>query len=231
MLSNEDAEVAKKALDIAERFGNFFSKVAGVPIEQAMGILGDKLKFMRYERQIRLMQRVESLRHETGIQIPSTPTPLNLIVPILIEGSLEENDELQELYAHLLVNSANNNYQGEIRRLHVEILKQLNHLEVKILQKLYETNPVPYETNPGSEEDHSVCAALLPSQALTREECAKNNIKEIPQPSGDTGIAVYNLLRVKCIDLVPTWEFYKPTWVQISPIGKSLIEACTLHAV
>jgi hypothetical protein len=78
-MSNEDPisetakafqEVAKttgKAIDAGEKFGGFISSYIAGSIEQGMGIFEDKLKYMRWERQVRLMQRAEQLLKKIGL--------------------------------------------------------------------------------------------------------------------------------------------------------------------
>ena len=118
-MSNEDPisetakavqEVAKttgKAIDAGEKFGGFISRYIAGSIEQGTGIFEDKLKYMRWERQVRLMQRAEQLLKETGLSQPTRAIPLKLAIPLLEAASLEDDDYLQDLWARLLVNAAN----------------------------------------------------------------------------------------------------------------------------
>ena len=50
----EVAKTTGKAIDAAQNFGGFFSKYVSGSVEQGMGIFEDKLKYMRWERQVRL---------------------------------------------------------------------------------------------------------------------------------------------------------------------------------
>ena len=57
----EVAKATGKAIDAGQKFGGFISRYVAGSIEQGMGIFEDKLKYMRWERQVRLMQRAEQL--------------------------------------------------------------------------------------------------------------------------------------------------------------------------
>ena len=57
----EVAKTTGKAIDASEKFGTFFSRFAQGSLEQCMGIFEDKLKYMRWERQLRLIKRAETL--------------------------------------------------------------------------------------------------------------------------------------------------------------------------
>ena len=77
----EIAKVTSKAIDAGQRFGGFISRYVAGPIEQGMGIFEDKLKYMRWERQVRLMQRAEQLLLEAGLTRPTRAIPLKLALP------------------------------------------------------------------------------------------------------------------------------------------------------
>ena len=71
--TQEVAKATVKGLEVSEKVGGFFAKVLGEPIETATGILGDKLKFMRWERQVRLVDRVQQINHDRGIEGKEIP--------------------------------------------------------------------------------------------------------------------------------------------------------------
>lgn len=103
----EIAKTTGKAIDAGEKFGVFISRFISGPLEQGMGIFEDKLKYMRWERQVRLMQRADQLMKEICLDKPTRSIPLKLAVPLLEAASLEDDDTLQDLWARLLVNAAN----------------------------------------------------------------------------------------------------------------------------
>lgn len=57
--TQEVAKTTSKALVTAEKLGGFISKYIGGPLEQAVGIFEDKLKYIRWERQQRLFKRAQ----------------------------------------------------------------------------------------------------------------------------------------------------------------------------
>src|ERR1035437_6608574 len=133
-------EVAKstgKAIDAAREAGGFIAKFVSGPLEQGIGIFEDRLRYMRWERQIRLMQRAQEFLRLVGLAAPTRPVPLKLLIPIMQGASLEEDDDLQDRWAALLVNAANASYPGEVRRSYATILEQLTPLDAKILDVLY----------------------------------------------------------------------------------------------
>lgn len=217
----EIAKTTGKVIDAGERFGGFISRYIAGSIEQGMGIFEDKLKYMRWERQIRLMQRAEQLLKEIGLNRPTRAIPLKLAIPLFEAASLEDDDYLQDLWARLLVNAANAECHISLQRVYIEILEQITPLEANILQKIY---LLPYE-----EMHHNgVEIANLPYGATAGKNDGK--VMELPEPSDEVKLALANLSRLGCLTIQRSLgggEIYKlanPTL-----LGKSFVAACTLH--
>ena len=134
-----------KAIDAGREVGGFLSRFVAGPLDQCMGIVEDKLKYLRWERQERLMDKANKFLAERGLSEPTRPVPLQIAIPVMQGGSLEENDDLQDRWAALLVNAADASFTHEIRRAYVSILEDLTPLDAQVLDKIY---PVDKEVNP-----------------------------------------------------------------------------------
>ena len=134
------AEIAKatgKAIDSASKFGGFMARFISGPLEQLSGIAEDRFKFMRWERQVRLMDRADAVLHARGMTSATRAVPLNIAVPILQAGSLEESNELQDLWANMLVNAADESVDVQFRRAFISIAEDLTYLDKKMLEGIY----------------------------------------------------------------------------------------------
>lgn len=234
-MSNEDAltesakavqEVAKttgKAIDVGQKFGSFISQYISGTLEQGMGIFEDKLKYMRWERQLRLMQRSEILMQEIGLDRPTRQIPLKLAIPLLEAASLEDDDFLQDLWAKLLVNAANIECKVSLQRAYISILEQLTSLEAHMLLKIYSLTYDPALHK-------GIITGTLPSDAVI--SVSENDDGSLPEPSKEVKLALSNLARLGCIRIEPTWNgdeyFHK---IQPTILGKSFFEACTLAII
>jgi hypothetical protein len=128
---SEIEEIAKttgKAIDAAREAGGFLARFIRRPVEQASGIVGDWLTYVRWERQQRLMDRSNEFMKERGVAVPSRAVPLKIAIPIMREGSLEEDDELQDIWARLLVNAADASSGIDVKHMFLSILKDLSGL-------------------------------------------------------------------------------------------------------
>lgn len=214
--AQEVAKTTGKAIDAAREAGGFIARFVSGPLEQGIGIFEDRLRYMRWERQIRLMQRTQDFLRRVGLSAPTRPVPLKLLIPIMQGASLEENDDLQDRWAALLVNAANANFRSEVRRSYGVILEQLTPLDVQILDVLYS---LPFEKC----QHEGIVTSELPERARIKEE--KEN--EFSLPSEEVVISLSNLARLGCLRPGMTWGGGE-SFGRVNPTiaGKAFVEAC-----
>jgi len=94
----------------------------------------DEAKFKRWENAQKLFIKTKRITDQINQELKEPP--LKISMPLLENASLESEDELQEKWANLLVNSLTN--QKEIKPSYIEILKELSSIEVKILDSIYD---------------------------------------------------------------------------------------------
>lgn len=215
----EVAKTTGKAIDAAREAGGFIARFISGPIEQGIGIFEDRLRYMRWERQVRLMQRAQDFLRLAGLPAPTRHVPLKLLIPIMQGASLEENDDLQDRWAALLVNAANANFRSEVRRAYAVILEQLTPLDAQILDILYS---LPFEKS----QHDGIATAELPLHARIKEETEK----QFPLPSDEVVISLSNLARLGCLRPSMTWGGGE-SFGRVNPTvaGKAFFEACRSH--
>ncbi len=189
----EVAKTSGKAIDAGRELGGFISKYVGGPLDQAMGIVEDKLKYLRWERQIRLMERANEFLLERGLQLPTRKVPMQIAIPIMQGGSLEEDDSLQDRWAALLVNAADESSDAEVRRAFISILEDLSPLDAIVLVKIYDFSAVPHDKS-------EVWTTNLPDHALGTKPEAENL-----RPSASVELSLGNLARLGLISSAMAW--------------------------
>ena len=189
----EIAKTTGKAIDASRQLGGFLSKYIGGSMEHAMGIVEDKLKYLRWERQIRLEDRANALLSERGLSQPSRKVPLQIAIPLIQGGSLEEDDRLQDRWAALLANAADAAAQIEVRRAFISILEDLTPLDASLLDKIYSSSQVP-------NVETETWTTHLPDH-ITEE---KPNLENLRPPSY-VEISLGNLARLGLITTAMTW--------------------------
>lgn len=188
MATQEVAKAASKALEVSEKLGTFVAKVLGEPIETAAGILGDKLKFMRWERKNRLIDRVNEMNRQRGLEGKEIPVSPKLAIPIIENASLEENDLLQDLWAKLISSAQDKETSKSVRSAFIDIIKQLEVIDVLLLSAMFDG----YVNAVGTEN--------VQTQSPGRVVFSKQNIMtglNIDEPTYED--SVDNLMRVRCV--------------------------------
>ncbi len=127
------AKTTGQIVGAAQKLGQFVSKFIEAPLEQASGIVEDKLKYMRWERQVRFMKRANEFMDEINMTAPTRVVPLKFAIPLFQSASIEDDNDLQDLFAKLLVNAANADSGVNLKRIYIDILERISSLEAKIL--------------------------------------------------------------------------------------------------
>jgi hypothetical protein len=65
--AGEIAKTVGKAIDAGQKVGGFLAKYIGGSLEPATGILEDKLKYICWQRQIRLLERSNEFLAARGL--------------------------------------------------------------------------------------------------------------------------------------------------------------------
>lgn len=215
----EVAKTTSTAIDAGREMGGFVSRFISGPLEQGVGILEDKLHYIRWERKLRLIKRSEEYLRLMGLSAPNKTIPLKNAVPLLEYATLEEDDNLQDMWARLLVNGTNDSTGISVERSYIEILAQISPLEAQILEAIYR---LPFE-----ESHKGILTENLPDSASIEDDPNA----ELQEPSHAIKLAIANLVRIGCLKFPSTWgggEIY--TTVNPTLFGKEFVAACTINS-
>jgi hypothetical protein len=216
--AQEVAKTGGKAIDAGREFGGFIAKFISGPLAEGIGIFEDRLKYMRWERQQRLMIRAMEFLAMLGLPGPSKPVPLKIALPLFQAASVEEDDFLQDRWVSLLVNAANDKCHLEIRRSYIAILEQLTALDVKILETIY-ANPFDLIKASGVVTDDLPASARL----ATLEDYKNTGV----EPGQELQLSLANLSRVGCLKLVSLisgGDIFNPILPTV--LGQAFVSAC-----
>lgn len=216
----EVAKTAGKAIDASREVGGFIAKYIHSPIEQAMGIVEDHLRYLRWERQVRLTQRAQEFLKARGLSAPTRPVPLKIAIPIMVEGSLEEDDQLQDIWAQLLVNAADKESGIEVRHMFLSILKDLTPLDVLALKIIYSI--------PEEDARSGLWTVHLPDRILTNKD-QPGHVQGSPTP--EMQMTLSNLLRLGLITSTSTWGGdLTHSYIGQTVLGREFVKACSTRS-
>ena len=216
----EIAKATGKVIDLATKTASFIARFISCPLEQGVGIYQDKLAYLRWERQIRLMQKAEELLKEVGLENPTRIVPLKTLVPLLYGASMEEDDELQDRWAALLVNAGNAESGINVLRPFVELLSQIDSIEARILDAVYALD--------FDDAHHKGISSLaLPESAAILKEGDELN----EEPSEEVALALSNLSRLGLLSRNRTVGGGEDFGV-VNPtlFGRRFVEACRIKS-
>jgi len=235
----ESAKTVRAGIEATQQLGSFVSRITTEPLETVVGILNDKLQFMRWERKLRLAARGREIIDERGIEGPLRPIPYKLALPIIENASLEDNDELQDLWANLLASAVDPKFDGLIRAAYIDIIKQLEVVDVHLLSVMYRSYKAWL--------DEKKRTAIQSDYYFSPIKHAVSKI-DITERLGISFAAyensVDNLMRVRClasyvadetidteVNTVPNYAAvtvdYRYEFICITSLGVSFVEACT----
>lgn len=117
-------------------FTDLLQALLGPGAEEAGLLLRDYVTAFRIEKQVQLLNRLRKVLGRAGI----TPSrvPMKLLSPIFDAATLEENGELQEIWANMLANAANPESPDAVAPSFPGILKEMRPADVKFLATVYE---------------------------------------------------------------------------------------------
>lgn len=141
--AQEIAKTAGKAIDAGRGLGGWLDKIFGEAIEESVGQLWtDRIRERRIASTIYSWERLETLLHKTqkrlhrkGI-IQFRIPPAKVILPLLENATLEDEDDLQTLWAQLLATSLDAKSEQTHRKF-VSILSDLTSEDAKVLRALW----------------------------------------------------------------------------------------------
>lgn len=228
----ETAKLGQVSVEAGVKVGSFLAKILGEPLQDAVGIFGDKLKFMRMKRLIRIIDEVNKMIDEEGI-VNMRPIPPKFAIPIMEYASLEEDDTLQDLWCKLLANGLDSTYNFELKYFYIDIIKSLTPLDVKILNYIFKDN-----LNVAIDIFNKTQApSPIKSYPVSYDKIKMN----VPAEDWEIRISLYNLMRVQCINDTKLSEAIKAIFILmedkhslitieeayiLTPLGFNFMYAC-----
>lgn len=182
----ETAKATNNAIDLARDTGGFFNRVFGGLVEDGVGVVADKVKYYRMTRAIELAEKVEAIHKVRGVSEETKAVSPKIAVPLIENATLEDDDELHNLWAALLANAMDPNSRTVITRNYVTILKELQVFDARILNILFEEF---LRRHPEQYYSHDLSNTLFD----------KNFLKSITTEELEIEKSLLNLMRLSCI--------------------------------
>jgi hypothetical protein len=199
---------------------DILGKIAGPAAEELGLTLRDRVRLFRFERQLRLLGQFKSICEKAGIEPKAVRIPL--LFDILDRATLEEDDNLQDLWANLLANAADPRGLVRVRTIFPEILRHISKEEAIYLEEMVEinANTTSYTDRaylPDSEKEMEV---TLPPKRL--DDVSYDNLKRL-------GVVIENeeMVPVAALEVgVNQFRVLTTERYAITSLGFALVMAC-----
>jgi hypothetical protein len=211
------AELGGKAVDASTALGRVFKG----PLIQVAGMADDQLRAWRWQRQLKLLERAERIMRERGMSGPTRVLPLDFGLRLLQQATIQENNELQEMWAQLLVNAGDASTSTEPRSAFVQMLSELTPFDARNTAVLAQAT-LEYR---GKASIPNLETWNLPESTFGHDEIGR----EMPILSENIAVSVSNLNRLGIIQAASATFGGKPIfqYVSVTPLGLSFYRACS----
>jgi len=136
---NITSSLAEKGFDAAK---SFLSRLIGPAVDEVGLLIADPIRAWRFNNQLRMLNKAEERIKKQGISLKKIS--IKNLVPLLEYSSLEEDDNLQDMWINLFVNyvDAGKNYTSSVFPY---ILSQLSSREAEQLTEFSEANHISFK--------------------------------------------------------------------------------------
>jgi hypothetical protein len=154
-------------------------------------MLADSVKLWRFQNLLRIRDKVDRIVQERDVpEAAFKALPFGDSMRTIEAASQEDEDDVQELWARLIVKAAESD-TPQINKLHIEILRSLAPADTALLELLH-PSVVNREFQSGAE-----------IQAFNNEMNARADAKWRKFGEEDRAVSVQNLFRLRCITSLP----------------------------
>lgn len=188
--TEEVAKTAGKAIDAGRDAGGFLAEIIRPLLAETAGLFTDKIKVRRIENALDMRERVVNKIAALGSRYSSRELPLAISIPFIEAVSLEDSDNVRELWANLATRFTNAQSEVSPNKAFVSVLREMSSLDGLIFQKIYST-PLA--------DERCIVTAQLPDLVQFEETQQSATRKEPAMPTTDVEIAIANLFRLQCL--------------------------------
>jgi hypothetical protein len=186
----EIAKFGTASVEATSKFGGFFAKIIDKPLSELCGKWVDNKKFDRWENQVKIQDRVNTILKERGCENVRMIPP-KLGIPLIDNALLEDDENLQDIWCNLIANSLDPNFDKEIRYTLIDMIRNLTPLDALILKYVYEES-----FNIAKDMVDATNNPVRVVDCRVRFDKMKEKIEAEPR---EIRISLSNLVRVQCI--------------------------------
>lgn len=142
-VSDELVQAAKAAAELEPAIEAFAEATGALEsVRESTGWLGDVIRYRREAHLAKVLMKAAEKVKASGL--PAHAVRDKLLRAVVEDGSMEDDEGMQERWATLLANAATDN-EDKIKLVYPKILAELEPKEVLLLDRLWKMTPNPAE--------------------------------------------------------------------------------------
>jgi Abortive infection alpha len=190
--AQEKWKAVQKGLELTERTGEFLGKAFGPAVDAVGGLLGDQLRYWRAKNLDRLAEKWCNHLTARGVDpVTARSLPFGEAYRVLEAASMEEDEDVQDLWARLLASAMDPARQTGIKKFYIDLLKSFGPAEAAFIDLLWFINSDL--TRVTLHEANQIGARF---EAFAGQRWATFRIEE-------QKAAIQNLIRLRCVAYNP----------------------------
>jgi len=120
---------------VLEKADAFLRTLLGPATVEAGELLADKIRVRRFRNQVHVLRLAQEMLEGAGLK--AQQVNLRTLVPLLERASLEEDPDIQQMWAALLANASQTTISGALQTICIRVLSGISSYEARILQSIY----------------------------------------------------------------------------------------------
>ncbi|WP_284653550.1 Abi-alpha family protein [Flavobacterium terrisoli] len=128
----DNINLPKKVVESTE---SFLKTILGSAVAETGEMITDQIRYRRFKNQVNIFSKAQTLLESKAI----SPKTINLktIVPLIDYSSLEEDEQLQVVWANVIANLASYETEDALNTKCIEVLKEITPNEIILLDFFY----------------------------------------------------------------------------------------------
>jgi hypothetical protein len=120
---------------VLERTDAFLRTLLGPATAEAGELLADKIRFRRFKNQVQILRAAQDMLDAANLR--PKQVPLRTLVSLIESASLEEDPDIQRMWATLLSNTSQATIGGALQTICIQVLSGISAYEAQILSAIF----------------------------------------------------------------------------------------------
>lgn len=134
--AQEIAKVAGKSVDVANSIGGFFTTIFGAGFSQLGSAFSDWAATFRYQQALKLADKVKKIHEDRHLEGRTITIPPRLGIPLLQNATLEDDDNILNMWAGLIANATDPGANVQAQRTFGVLLSSFEPLDAIVLLEI-----------------------------------------------------------------------------------------------